>query len=247
MKNKIKTNLFEHLREMFFNPNPCVQVQDIQRIASIKQVTPLQFVLIVRPEKWDEEKETQDFREITVMRSEMHYVSIRVKQGDFADSTCATTLEQALDAIYRYLATRDQTPSAIFAAASAFALMQDDPDKFRVVNCVDRIIIRVLQNKERTELHFLKKESSLVTIILYIDGELIFSQATNDPKELADKANFILSGDGPIADRLPKLLKHEDKLVQELLKKHEAMISNKIIAFDKESFYSFVSDLLNPR
>lgn len=244
MKNKIKTNLFEHLREMFFNPNPCVQVQDIQRIASIKQVTPLQFVLIVRPVKWDEEKETQDFREITVMRSEMHYVSILVKQGDFADSTCATTLEQALDAIYRYLATRDQTPSAIFAAAGTFAMTLDAPERFQIVNCVDRIIIRALQNKERTELHLIKKESSMVTLVLYVDGELLFSQATNSLEEMVNKARYILSGDGPVAERLPKLLKHEDKLVQELLKKHEAMVSSQIVAFDKESFYSFVSDLL---
>lgn len=236
------SNLFGQLTEMFFAASPCAQVQDILRVAKPISVTSLQFKLVLRPKSW--ESHEGSLREISIMRSELHYIDVICSQSNFTDSVHAVSMPEAMNAIYRYLSAQDIVRSKLFDAASVYAKTLDGISNITVSDCADRIIIRDTSVNYISELHVIQTKTNLVTLKLYADGELMFCSVPNSDKDLVDKATYILFGKGPVEDALPKLLLHEVKAVNMILEKHNVKLDENSITFTKENFLAFVGDLI---
>ncbi|AXG66970.1 hypothetical protein HOU08_gp244 [Dickeya phage vB_DsoM_JA29] len=239
-----KETLFDSLHAKFFTKNPCAQMQDILRIVVVKPVNSLHFKLVMRPAAWNQHEE--NFREISIRRAELHYVDIICTQGTFADSTHAETMEQAMDAIYKYLSARSITRTKLFDAAAVYAhtLKNSSAAGVSVSDCIDRIIIRDLSVNYSTELHITQNSNGRIKMSLYANGELSFCTEPQTEQQLIDKATYVLFGGGPVEDALPKLLRHEVKAVTQMLEKYNVNLNEDTITFKKEDFFSFVGDLV---
>lgn len=246
MKKKKEQTLFDDLYVKFLGSNPDAQTQDILRVALPKVVTQLQFKLILRPAAWKDENST-DFREISIMRSDLHYVNVICTQGTFSDMIHAETVEQAMDAIYKYLAALNFKRTPLFESAVVYAqsLKNISASGVSVSEFPDRIIIRDKTVNYPTELHIQQMGANhRVRLCMYVKGEQCFCYEPQTDTQLIDKATYILFGGGPVEDALPKLLRHEVKAIQHMLEKHNVNLDSETISFGKEDFFSFVSDLL---
>lgn len=246
MKKKKEQTLFDDLYVKFLGSNPDAQTQDILRIATPKEITSLHFKLILRHPSWNT-CPGQDFREISVMRSDLHYVNVLCTQGTFSDMIHAETMEQAMDAIYKYMAALNFKRSALFESAVVFAqtLKNTSNSGVAVSEFPDRVIIRDKTVKYPTELHIQQTGvMDRVKLCLYANGEQVFCSVPQTDEQLINKATYILFGGGPVEDALPKLFRHEVKAITQMLEKHNVNLDSDSITFSKEDFFSFVSDLI---
>lgn len=245
MPKQKKETLFDELYVKFLGSNPDAQTQDILRVAVPKVVTQLQFKLVLRPAVWNED--AADLREISIMRSDLHYVNVICTQGTFSDMIHAETMEQAMDAIYKYLAAISFKRTPLFETAVVYAqsLKNNSASGVTVSEFPDRIIIRDKTVNYPTEVHIVQTATlNRVRLYLYVKGEQCFCSEPQTDAQLIDKATYILFGGGPVEAALPKLLRHEVKAIQHMLEKHNVNLDSENIVFAKEDFFSFVSDLI---
>lgn len=246
MKKKKEQTLFDDLYVRFLGSNPDAQTQDILRVAVPKVVTALQFKLVLRHPKWTESN-CAEFREISIMRTSLRYVNVICTQGSFSDMVHAETMEQAMDAIYKYLPDPDFKRTELFKTAVVFALdyVRSICSTIRFVECADRLIYRDKTVNYSSEMH-IQQVSPLnrVRIVLYIDGEQKFCYEPRNENDLMDKAQYVMFGGGAVEESLPELLRHELKTVTQMLEKRNVNLDAETITFKKEDFFSFVSDLL---